>query len=105
MDATDAFFTQTIVGAPHTLLLGHRLSANDSSLQGLEINPNSGESRLTQAWRDWFILSHANDAPGTTRKRPDPLRRKLERHALSLAAVGLLSLAATAIYWGVMQWK
>lgn len=105
MDATDAFFTQTIVGAPLTVLMGRRLRADDSSLKGLDIDMSSGAGRLERTWHDWYVLNHAEDTPGTPRKRPGSLRRKLERHALWLAMVGLLSMAMTAIYWGVMQWS
>lgn len=105
MDATDAFFTQTIVGAPLTVMMGRRLHANDSSLQGLDIHLPRGEHRLTDMWNDWFVLNHAEDTPGSIRKRPGLLRRKLERHALWLALLGLASLGLTAIYWGVMLWN
>ena len=105
MDATDAFFTQTIVGAPLTVLMGRRLRADDSSLQGLDIDLSSGNSRLSTAWHDWFVLNHTEDAPGSPRKRPGRLRLKLERHALWLAIFGLVSLALTALYWGVVQWS
>ena len=105
MDATDAFFTQTIVGAPLTVMMGRRLRANDSSLQGLEIDLRTAERRLTSMWHDWFVLSHGDDTPGSIRKRPGLLRRKLERHALWLAILGLASLAITAAYWGLMQWS
>lgn len=105
MDETDAFFTQTIVGAPLTVLMGRRLRPGDSSLQGLEIDLGSGKGRLTQAWRDWYVLNHADDAPGITRQRPGVLRRKLERHGLWMAILGFLCLALTAVFWGAMQWS
>lgn len=105
MDATDAFFTQTIVGAPLTVLMGRRLRADDSSLQGLEIDLSSGNHRLSVAWQDWFVLNHADDTPGTPRKRPSLMRRKLERHALWVAVLGLLALVVTAVYWGAEQWS
>jgi len=105
MDATDAFFTQTIVGAPLSVMMGRRLRAENSGLQGLEVDMHTGDNRLTRVWHDWFVLNHTDDAPGSIRKRPGALRRKLERHALWVAILGLLSMATTAAYWGVMQWK
>jgi hypothetical protein len=37
--------------------------------------------------------------------RPTRLRRSLERYALVIAVLGLLSLLATALYWGLMPWR
>ena len=105
MDATDAFFTQTIVGPPLTVMMGRRLHIENKSPHGLEINLASGERRLSRLWQDWAVLNHDEDAAGSTRRRPGRLRRKLERHALWLALLGLCSLAATAIYWGVLLWS
>jgi hypothetical protein len=105
MDPTDVFFTQAIVGAPVTVMMGHRSGTDHTNSQGLEVNLATGENRLSRMWNDWLVLSHADDAPGTTRKRPGLLRRKMERHALWLAILGLFSMAMTAAYWGIMQWS
>jgi hypothetical protein len=105
MDATDAFFTQTIVGPPLTVMMGRRLQIENKSPHGLEINLASNERRLSRLWQDWVVLSHEEDAVGTTRRRPGRLRRQLERHGLWLAIFGLGSLAATAIFWGMLQWS
>lgn len=105
MDETDAFFTQTIVGAPFTVSLGRRRVAPRSPAQGLEIDPSSGASRLTQLWRDWVVLSHATDPAGRPRLRPSRVRGLLERHALWIALLGLLSLLASAVFWGVARWN
>lgn len=105
MDDADAFFTQTIVGAPFTVSLGRRRRLLDGSKEGLELDLQSGESRLTRLWQDWIVLSHACDPVGQPRLRPGRLRRLLERHALWIALLGLLSLAGAGIFWGVMRWS
>ena len=105
MDPTDTFFTQTIVGAPFSVLLGRRQSLTESHLQGLEIDPSTGENRLTRLWHDWIVLNHDGDSPGKPRQRPGPARLWMERHALWLAVVGLVSLLASLVVWGAQQWK
>lgn len=105
MDPTDAFFTQTVVGTPFTVLLGRRLNLHDSAFQGLDVNLATGENRLTRLWQEWIVLSHDSDTPGVPRKRPGRLRRWLERHALWLALLGLAALLATAAFWGMTLWK
>lgn len=105
MDETDAFFTQTIIGAPFSMPLGARSSPGQTLNNGLVIEFGSGQSRLTQAWHDWWVLSHASDAPGQPRVRPSPARRWLERHALWLAMLGLANLAASAVAWGIVFWR
>ncbi len=104
MDETDAFFTQTIVGAPLTVLLGRRQSPSSLSADGLQIDLGSGETRLSRAWQEWVVLSHACDPVGQPRLRPSRWRRRLERHALLIALAGLLALAGSAVFWGVMAW-
>ena len=105
MNDTNAFFTQTIVGAPFSVELGQRLTREQITQSGLVVDFETGESRLTRAWRDWWVLSHAGDAAGLPRLRPGRLRRWLERHALWLALLGLVSLAASALIWGAVFWK
>lgn len=105
MDSTDAFFTQTVVGAPYTVMLGRRMNLQDSELQGLEIGLSNGETRFTRLWQDWIVLSHESDAPGTPRKRPGRLRRSLERHALWVSMLGLIALLTTAGFWGFALWN
>ncbi|MBN9372317.1 MULTISPECIES: hypothetical protein [Hydrogenophaga] len=94
MDEQDAFFTHGIVGAPFSVLLGRRLDTGDRKAQGLRLDPNSGDSRLSSAWRSWAIERLATLPAGQPRRRPRPLRRWLERHALAIAALGLVALAA-----------
>jgi hypothetical protein len=105
MDEADAFFTQTIVGAPFTVVLGRRIQPVAGERQGLEINLTTGESRLTRVWHDWIVLSHACDPVGQTRLRPGRLRRLLERHALWIAVLGLLSLTGSVVFWGITPWR
>ena len=64
----------------------------------------TGETRLTQALHDRWVLSHAGDAAGQPRLRPGGLRRWLERHALWVAVLGLTSLGASAVVWGMKFW-
>ena len=105
MNATNEFFTKTIVGTPFSVPLGRRLTREQATQNGLVIDFETGENRLTQAWRDWWVLSHAGDAAGLPRCRPGGLRRWLERHALWVALLGLTSLLSSAVVWGVMFWN
>jgi hypothetical protein len=107
MDETDAFFTHTIVGAPLSVLLGRRqgLPDNPAHTAGLTVNMARGESGLSRVWNEWIVLSHACDPVGQPRVRPGKLRRVLERHALWIALLGLLSLLGTAAFWGIQQWN
>lgn len=105
MNDTNAFFTQTIVGPPFSLVLGRRLTPEQANKNGLSIDLETGESRLAQAWHDWRVLSHAGDAAGQPRLLPGGVRRWLERQALWVAVLGLASLGASAVVWGAMFWR
>ena len=105
MDQTDAFFTQTVVGAPFTALMGRRRTPGQRSAEGLAVDLATGEPLLTRVWQEWVVLSHACDPVGIPRLRPGKVRRVLERHALWLAVMGIASLLSSAVVWGVMQWK
>jgi hypothetical protein len=105
MNDNDAFFTQTIVGAPFSVPLGQRLTRHQLGENGLVIDFETGENRLTQAWRDWWMLSHAEDAAGRPRVRPGRVRRWLERHALWVAMLGLACLLVSGFIWSVVLWK
>ena len=104
MDQTDAFFTQTVVGAPFTALMGRRRTPGQSNAQGLSIDLGNGTPRLTRMWQEWVVLSHACDPVGVPRLRPGKVRRLLERHALWLAVLGLVSLFASVAILGVTLW-
>lgn len=104
MDETDAFFTHTIVGAPFSVLMGRRLDPAELRSQGLDIDRHTGAARLNDAWQDWWVLSHASDAPGRPRCKPGRLRLWLERHALWLALGGLSLTVMSAFFWLVKLW-
>ena len=105
MDDSDLFFTQTIVGPPFTVLLGRRQTHKTPSQGGLMVNLETGESRLTRLWRDWLVLNHSDDPVGQPRRRPGPVRRLLERHALWVAVLGLLSMGAALLVGGWAAWS
>ena len=105
MTETDAFFTHAIVGAPVTCILGRRLTRERADTLGLQVNLQSGETRLSQLWRDWVVLSHATDAVGQPRMRPGRVRGMLERNALVIAGLGLASWVAGAVAAGISLWK
>ena len=105
MNDTDAFFTHTIVGAPLSVLMGRRNQADNKSLHGVEIDLQTGEGRLSRMWHDWVVLNHTGDAVGRTRRRPGPIRRKLEHYALLIAMFGLISVTITVAYWGIVLWR
>ena len=65
-------------------------------------DPNSGDSRLSSAWRSWAIERLATLPAGQPRRRPRPLRRWLERHALIIALLGLLMLLGSAVFWAIL---
>ncbi len=91
----DAYFTQTIVGAPFSTVLGRRLSPAQAQAQGIEVPLDGSAARLTAAWRDWVIL-RGQDGGGLPHRKPTPLRRWVERQALVIAGLGLLTLLFTA---------
>lgn len=92
MDDTDAFFTQTIVGPPVSVLLGRQQNAERLAAQGLDVNLASGEAQLSILWQEWVLLGHGVSTSGRPRPRPGLWRRRLERHGLWLAVLGLLCL-------------
>ena len=99
MSENDAFFTQTIVGAPMSVLLGRQMPSHSS--EGLQINLASGGNVLSPSWRSWIITTQACAPVGIPRMRPTRYRRWLERYALVIAATGVLSLLITAVYWSL----
>lgn len=105
MDDTNAFFTQTIVGAPLSVLLGRQLAASRVKTPGIEVNMLGADTRLSQVWNDWIVMTHASERIGRPQRRAGPTRRWLERHALWLAALGVSSLVCTAVIWGLMTWN
>lgn len=104
MSETDAFFTQTIVGAPMSVLLGRQMQPRGRASEGLQIDLAAGTHRLSPSWTSWVIATQACAPVGIPRMRPARWRRWLERYALVIAAAGLLSWLATAVYWSLMLW-
>ena len=105
MSETDAFFTQTIVGAPASVLLGRQMRAlSGHASEGLQIDPAAGTGALSPSWRSWIVATQACSPVGVPRMRPTRRRRWLERYALVIAAAGLLGLLATALYWSLALW-
>ena len=106
MSETDAFFTQTIVGAPMSVLLGRQLrQPGGAAAEGLQVDLTTPEhSALSPNWRAWVITTQACTPVGIPRMRPSRARRWLERYALVIAATGLASALATALYWSLSPW-
>ncbi len=105
MSETDAFFTQTIVGTPMSVLMGRQMRpSSDRASEGLQIDLAAGTGALSLSWRSWVITTQACAPVGIPRMRPAHWRRWLERYALVIAAAGLLSWLATAVYWSLMLW-
>jgi len=105
MSETDAFFTQTIVGAPMSVLLGRELRLSvDRASDGLKIELARGTEVLSPSWRSWIVITQACTPVGVPRMRPTRGRRWLERHALVIAVMGLLSMLASAIHWS-LPWR
>lgn len=96
MDEQDAFFTHAVVGAPFSVLLGRRMSAAAGLAQGLQLDPVEGSVRVGPAWQPWVIERLNALPPGVPRRRPKAWRRWVERHALGIALLGLLSLLVGA---------
>lgn len=105
MDETDAFFTQTVVGAPFTVMMGRRRLPGSPGAEGIAIGLRTGESVLSRMWQDWVVLSHDGDPVGHARRRPGRARRVLERHALWLAVLGMGSFLVSLVLWGAMLWN
>jgi hypothetical protein len=105
MDDTDAFFTQTIVGPPVSVLLGRQQDAEHLAAQGLDVHLATGHALLTARWQEWILLGHGASTLGRPRQRPGVWRRRLERHALWLAFLGLLSLLLSAGLWAAVLYS
>ncbi|MDZ4189746.1 MAG: hypothetical protein U1D25_16805 [Hydrogenophaga sp.] len=105
MDDTDAFLTQTIVGAPYSIYLGHQLEASNPSTQGIEVPMRGGDARLSRMWKEWIVINRSSELVGQPRRRPGQVRHWLERNSLLLALLGVLSLMVTVAFWGLILWK
>lgn len=105
MNDANTFFTQTIVGAPFSVSLGRQLVASNVNTPGIEVNMLGADTRLSQIWSDWIVITHASERIGRPQRRTGSVRRWLERHALWLAVLGVSSLVSTAAIWGFMKWN
>lgn len=98
----DQYFTQTIVGAPQTVLLGARVSLPKAIQAGMQINLQNGKSYFVQAWHDWVALHRHDLSTGLPQRRPGALLRWLNRHALLIGGIGFtFGLAALALAIGL----
>lgn len=104
MSETDAFFTQTIIGAPVSVSLGRQLNLpNNPASEGLQVDLASGTSRLAPGERPWVVSTQPAPVPVETARMR--CKRWLERHALAVAASGLLGWLATAAHWSLSPWR
>lgn len=99
MTDEDIFFTHTIVGHALSIELGRPLDRKlvnaQTSQPGLQTNLTDGVFSLSQVWKDWCLIQGAYPYAGRPRRRPGSLRRLLERHALVIAVVGLITMICT----------
>lgn len=91
MTEQEAFFTQTIVGAPVSVLLGRRQRGTGLD-RGLEVDMRREHLQLSPEWQAW-AATRAVALPGQAFARPGRWRLFVLRHAGALAAIGLLTLA------------
>ncbi len=92
MTEQDAFFTQTIVGAPVSVLLGRRQRGTGLD-QGLEVDMRRDGLRLSPEWQAW-AETRAVAPPGQVFARPGRWRLFLLRHSGKLATAGMVALLA-----------
>jgi hypothetical protein len=50
----------------------------------------NASTSLDHAWKDWILVQGAYPYVGLPRRAPGALRRKIERHALLIGALGLV---------------
>jgi hypothetical protein len=93
----DAYFTQSIVGAPFSAALGRRAAAASERNVGVEIATDGTVAQLKGFWRDEVLIG-ASAAGPFLRRIPSPQRRWLERHALVFALLGLASGGLSGLY-------
>jgi hypothetical protein len=109
MTEDDMFFTHTIVGPAVSLHLGYAGAALEQPKSGLKVNMRTAGTSLDQVWKDWFLVQGAYPYAGLPRRAPGVLRRRIERYALLIGALGLvLSLGALVVVvavCGVPMWN
>jgi hypothetical protein len=90
MTEEDMFFTHTIVGSALSLHLGQAATMPERPGSGLQVDMRNASASLDHMWKDWFLVQGAYPYVGLPRRAPGALRRKIERYALLIAALGLL---------------
>lgn len=108
MTDEDIFFTHTVVGQAMSVEMGRRMDLRRMSEQleplGLQVSLKDSLFTLPTAWKDWCIIQGAYPYAGLPRRRPGHLRRWLERHALLIAAFGMLMLVSAITLFTLMVW-
>ena len=108
MTDEDIFFTHTIVGQAMSVEMGRPLDRRSvhapDQKAGLQASFVDGRASLPQVWTDWCLIQGAYPYAGLPRRRPGRFRRWLERHALVLAAVGVLTLLSGTGLLIVLIW-
>lgn len=88
MSDIDAYFTQSIVGAPFSAALGRRAAAASERTVGVEMATDGTVAQLKGFWRDEVLIGTSAAGP-FMRRIPSLQRRWLERHALVIAMLSL----------------
>ena len=103
MTDQDIFFTHTIVGQPLSVELGRRLvstpHATKPGQSGLIAKLGHRRFWLDPAWKEWCLINSAFPPAYAPRRKPGPVQRWLERHAilLAIAALMLISMACATL--------
>lgn len=108
MTDEDIFFTHTVVGQAMSIEMGRPMDRKNAQAHvqasGSQVGFVDGHFSLSQAWKEWCLIQGAYPYAGLPRRRPGRFRRRLERHALILASVGLLMLLLATGLLVVLIW-
>jgi hypothetical protein len=91
------YFTQSIVGAPFSVVLGTRAPEAATAARGVEVSLEGGLARLSAFCKDELLIGTSATGP-LVRRLSSPQRRWLERHALLLAGAGILALCSAGLW-------
>ena len=103
--ATNLFFTETIVGRPVSLMLGRRETLR--ARPGVDYEPRMG-MRLAQFWQDDLENNqwrYAAKFGSPVQARAGGARLFLERHALRLALLALLVMVIAPLLYLASAWQ